>query len=310
MFLEELGQGGVQVQRLATTYAAFLQAAFDRDRKRFRNFLSFDRRWLEAVGSEDSPRPRPVGPRHLRRPVAAAATCRPGQLQLFELALPALLETTSPRTWAFGLLGIREYLRRLGGDRLASPGTRHADGPAGRVIRPDGNARLAVVRGDPQLRQRPAAAGPDRRRPGRRQRPGGGRWACTRWAGWSRSRRPPRNTSGPSAATGSTARGSERAQFDQQPIEANATVSACLEAYRVTEDPAWMNEARSAFEWFLGRNDLGLDLYDPSTGGCCDGLQEDRINRNQGAESTLAFLLSLAEMKLLESSLADSGQAR
>ena len=89
-----------------------------------------------------------------------------------------------------------------------------------------------------------------------------------------------------------------------------ATVSACLEAYRATQDPVWMNEARSAFEWFLGRNDLGLDVYDPGTGGCCDGLQEDRLNRNQGAESTLAFLLSLAEMSLLESSLATFRQAR
>ena len=105
-------------------------------------------------------------------------------------------------------------------------------------------------------------------------------------------------------------KGQERARFDQQPIEAGATVSACLEAYRATQDPAWMAEARSAFEWFLGRNDLGQDLYDPTTGGCCDGLQEDRINRNQGAESTLAFLLSLAEMNLLESSLAAFRQAR
>jgi hypothetical protein len=71
-----------------------------------------------------------------------------------------------------------------------------------------------------------------------------------------------------------------------------------------------MNEARSAFEWFLGRNDLGQELYDPGSGGCCDGLQEDRINRNQGAESTLAFLLSLAEMNLLESSLATFRQVR
>jgi hypothetical protein len=105
-------------------------------------------------------------------------------------------------------------------------------------------------------------------------------------------------------------KGGEAARFDQQPVEANATVAACLEAYRATQDPFWMNEARSAFEWFLGRNDLGLELYDPATGGCCDGLQVDRVNRNQGAESTLAFLLSLAEMNLLESSLASFRQAR
>ena len=120
-----------------------------------------------------------------------------------------------------------------------------------------------MVRGDPQLRQRPAAAGLIAQRPRRRQRPGAGdRPAIAALAG-RRSRRPRRSTSGPSAATASTARGSERARFDQQPIEANATVSACLEAYRATQDAAWLNEARSAFEWFLGRNDLGQELYDP-----------------------------------------------
>jgi hypothetical protein len=105
-------------------------------------------------------------------------------------------------------------------------------------------------------------------------------------------------------------KGQPKARFDQQPIEAAATVSACLEAYRVTQDPNWMKEARSAFEWFLGRNDLGLDVYDPATGGCFDGLQEDRLNRNQGAESTLAFLVSLAEISLLESSLVAFRPAR
>ena len=76
-------------------------------------------------------------------------------------------------------------------------------------------------------------------------------------------------------------------------------VSACMEAYRATRDIFWLKEAQSAFDWFLGRNDLGLELYDATSGGCFDGLQEDRVNRNQGAESTLAFLLSLAEMNHL-----------
>ena len=89
-----------------------------------------------------------------------------------------------------------------------------------------------------------------------------------------------------------------RADFDQQPVEAQAMVSACLEAFRITGDDAWFREARCAFEWFLGRNDLSLPLYDPSSGGCSDGLHHDRVNANQGAESTLAFHLSLAEMTL------------
>ena len=81
-------------------------------------------------------------------------------------------------------------------------------------------------------------------------------------------------------------------------------VSACIEAYHATEEPFWLNEARLAFDWFLGRNDLGVELYDASTGGCRDGLHQDRANQNQGAESTLSFLLALAELKQLESSLA------
>ena len=77
-------------------------------------------------------------------------------------------------------------------------------------------------------------------------------------------------------------------------------VSACLEAFRATQDPFWSREAKRAFEWFLGRNDLGLPLYDSGSGGCSDGLHQDRISENQGAESTLAFQLSLAEMNAAE----------
>lgn len=95
----------------------------------------------------------------------------------------------------------------------------------------------------------------------------------------------------------------ERARFDQQPVEAQAMISACLEAQRVTGDKRWRKEARRAFEWFLGRNDLHLPIYDPTTGGCRDGLHPDRANENQGAESTLAFLHSLLELRLAENAL-------
>ena len=103
----------------------------------------------------------------------------------------------------------------------------------------------------------------------------------------------------PIGSNGFYPRGGTRADFDQQPIEAQAMVSACLEAYRSTSDSWWYEQAQRAFDWFLGWNDLGLELYSPNTGGCRDGLHVDRVNRNQGAESTLAFLLSLAEMRLM-----------
>ena len=97
----------------------------------------------------------------------------------------------------------------------------------------------------------------------------------------------------PIGSNGFYRRGGTRANFDQQPIEAQAMVSACLEAYRATSDVWWYEQAQRAFDWFIGWNDLGLELYSPETGGCRDGLHVDRVNRNQGAESTLAFLLSL-----------------
>ncbi len=308
VLLEELGQGGPQVRRLATTYAAFLQAAFDRGRKRFRNFLSFDRRWLEAVGSEDShgralwSLGNYVG-RSRRPDLPSWAAAH------FELALPALLETTSPRTWAFGLLGIREYLRRLGGDRIAAQVrdtlTVRLLELYDRMATPDWPWFEEILSYDSaRLPQALIAGGRDS---GNARPLDVGLQAL----GWLvKVQTSSQEHFRPIGCHGFYRKGGESARFDQQPIEANATVSACLDAYRVTEDPAWMNEARSAFEWFLGRNDLGQDLYDPGTGGCCDGLQEDRINRNQGAESTLAFLLSLAEMNQLESSLAVFRQAR
>ena len=308
VLLEELGQGGTQVHRLATTYAAFLQAAFDRGRRRFRNFLDFDRRWLEEVGAEDC---------H-GRALWALGTCvgrsrrpdLPSWAALhFELALPAILETTSPRTWAFALLGIREYLRRLGGDRLSAQArdtlTARLIDLYERTATPDWPWFEEVLSYDvARLPQALIATGRD----------GGNARALEvglHALGWLVTvQRAPQEHFRAIGCNGFYRKGHKRARFDQQPIEANATVSACLEAYRATQDPAWMNEARSAFEWFLGRNDLGQDLYDPGTGGCCDGLQEDRVNRNQGAESTLAFLLSLAEMSLLESSVAAFRQAR
>jgi len=107
----------------------------------------------------------------------------------------------------------------------------------------------------------------------------------------------------PIGSNGFYPRGGTRANFDQQPIEAHAMVSACLEAYRSTNEVWWHEQAQRAFDWFLGWNDLGLELYSPNTGGCRDALHVDRVNQNQGAESTLAFLLSLAELRLTQNAV-------
>ena len=104
----------------------------------------------------------------------------------------------------------------------------------------------------------------------------------------------------PIGSTGFYSKGSAKARFDQQPVEACATVSACLQAHLLTSEPFWLDEAWSAFRWFFGDNDLSLPLYDATTGGCCDGLHPDRVNENQGAESTLSFLMALLDMRGME----------
>ncbi len=308
VYLEELGQDVEEVHRMAMTTAAFLQAAFDHDRKRFHNFMGFDRRWLDDFGSEDSQ----------GRALWALGACvgrsrRPDLPEWaaahFELALPPVLEMTSPRTWAFALLGIHGYLLRFSGDRSISL---IRDELTDRLIKlyeksstPDWRWFEEILSYDnARLSNALIAVGRD----------GGDDRALAigletlEWL--MEVQRAPQGHFRPIGCHGFFRKGGERARFDQQPIEANATVAACLEAYRATQDQRWMNEARSAFEWFLGRNDLSHELYDSGTGGCRDGLQEDRVNRNQGAESTLAFLLSLAEMSRLESSLAAFRQAR
>ena len=299
VYLESLGQRSPQVSRMAAYYAGFLEYAFNRERRRFRNFMGFDRRWLEEAGSDDS---------HGRALWALGvcvgqSTRRDLQVWasgLFDEALPELAEMTSPRAWAFGILGICQYLDRLSGARPASQmrdmlaerlmGLHDAvstdDWPwfeeyltYGNAVMPHALIASARSGGDPRALEI-----------GLRSL----RWLVD-------EQKAPAGHFRPVGSEGFYPRGGARAQFDQQPLEAKATISACVAAYYATDDSSWLREARIAFEWFLGRNDLGLELYDPKTGGCRDGLQEDRVNQNQGAESTLAFLLSLSEMKFLES---------
>ena len=109
----------------------------------------------------------------------------------------------------------------------------------------------------------------------------------------------------PIGSNGFYSRGALPAAFDQQPVEACATTSACLDAFRASGDPRWVKHGRHAFNWFLGQNHLQQWLYDTSTGGCRDGLHADRVNQNQGAEATLSFLLALCDMQT-----ADRADAR
>jgi glycosyltransferase involved in cell wall biosynthesis len=301
VLLDELEEEPDRIRALATAYAAFLNHAFDLKAKRFHNHMSFDRRWLDEPGSEDS---------HARAVWALGvgvgrSPYRSFQImagQLFAQALPAVMEFSSPRAWAFSLIGIHEYLRRLSGDRLVNQ-TREAlttrlmelfdkaaqpDWPWFEAELTYDNAKLAhalILSGRATGQQAVFERGLTALR-----------WLAEIQTSENGHLRPIGNN-------GFFRRGGTRANFDQQPIEAQAMVSASLEAYRATSDPWWYEQAQRAFDWFLGWNDLGLELYSPNTGGCRDALHVDRVNRNQGAESTLAFLLSLAEMQLMKNAI-------
>jgi glycosyltransferase involved in cell wall biosynthesis len=301
LMLQKLGHESPQLAAQAATYAAFLNYAFARKLGRFRNFMSFDRCWLEEVGSEDC-QGHALWALGLCVSQAGQGSFQMLAAQLFEQALPVAAEFSSPRAWAFTLIGIDEYLRRFGGDRRASQirdsltaklMQRHADAATDEwhwfeEVVSYANAKLPhamILSGRCMNNSMMVATG----------------LKALRWL--AKIQTSDAGSFRPIGSNGFYLRGGERAIFDQQPIEAQATVSACIEAYHATGDIFWVAEARRAFEWFLGRNDLGLALYDPTTGGCRDGLHMDRLSQNQGAESTLAFLLSLAEMQALQNTL-------
>src|SRR3989475_1743139 len=308
VLLDELEEEPERVRTLATTYAAFLYYAFDRKTKRFHNHLSFDRRWLDEQGSEDC-HARAIWALGLGVGRSPYRTFQVMSGQVFAQALPAATEFTSPRAWAFSLLGIHEYLQRLSGDRLASQIRETLTTRLMELF--DKNAQPDWPWFENQLTYDNAKLAHALILSGRAtgQKPVFERGLqALRWLAEVQT-----SESGdfrPIGSNGFYPRGGTRANFDQQPVEAQAMVSACLEAYRATSDAWWYEHAQRAFDWFLGWNDLGLELYSATTGGCRDALHVDRVNQNQGAESTLAFLLSLAEMRLAQNAVTVFNQPR
>jgi hypothetical protein len=301
LLLDELGEEPESLRGMATTCAAFLHHAFDPQTKRFHNHMSFDRHWLDVQGSEDSQGRAlwALGVGVGRSPIRSFQMMAG---QLFAQALPALAEFTSPRAWAFGLIGIHEYLGRLSGDSFVNQTrdklTLRLMGLLATNAKSDwcwfedelsyDNAKLAhalILSGRATGNELVFERG----------------LHTLQWLNDLQISE--KGHFRPIGSNGFYHRGGTRANFDQQPIEAQAMVSACLEAYRATSDVWWYEQAQRAFDWFLGWNDLGLELYSPESGGCGDGLHVDRVNGNQGAESTLAFLLSLAEMRQAQNML-------
>ncbi len=282
---------------LTARFAAFVQHAWNPDTRRFRNFMGFNRTWLEDRGSEDS---------HGRTLWAlgecarrdASPSRRRWAAALFAEALSTAETFRSPRAWAFTLLGLDAYCA-VAPDDLHAQEVRHSLADRlmsclASVETPDwvwfeeglayDNARLPQA----LMMTGMATQTPDYVDAGLRslrwlmtqQTTSAGHFRPVGTAGFGEQRQPPR-------------------AFDQQPVEATATIAACLAAWRADGDAEWKALATRAFAWFLGSNDLSVALVDPHTGSCRDGLHPDRANENRGGESVVCYLLGLAEIRQL-----------
>jgi glycosyltransferase involved in cell wall biosynthesis len=291
-------EGADEVRTLASRYLAFVSHAFNPAIGRFRNKMSYARNWLEDCGSEDS---------HGRSLWALGAVVGrsfdPGRQSLgghlFHAAVPAVTSFTSPRAWAFSLLGIDEYLRAFKGDSSVQQVQGILSKQLLAMYKQESEPgwdwfESYLTYSNARLPQALISAG-------RCMKDAEMVTAGLKSLSWLvQVQTSQEGYFAPIGSNGFWQRGETRAQFDQQPVEASGMISACLEARRATGDEQWLKEARRAFYWFLGENQLQQALYDDATGGCCDGLHEDRINQNQGAESTLSFLLALLEMRAID----------
>ncbi len=279
---------------LASRYLSFLHYAFHEESGRFRNFMTFDRKWVSKSGSEDS-----HGRALWGLGFAVVSEQSKGQrrlaTELFQRALPVVTEFTSPRAWAFSLVGIHYYLKRLHGasearrvqrilaSRLYKAFQQNATDdwpwPENNLSYANGKFPHAMLLAGGDLEDSKMTEMALRSLD----------WLIGIQSGFD-------GCFSPVGTTGGYERGGVRARFDQQPIEAHAMLEACIEAYTVTREDRWLKAARRCLDWFLGKNDLELPLYDYTSGGCRDGLHPDRANENQGAESTLGWLLSLLAM--------------
>jgi glycosyltransferase involved in cell wall biosynthesis len=302
---DQLGRADSVTPDFSYRYLSFLEHAFNPGSGRFRNFFSYDRRWNEPVGSEDC-HGRALWSLGTVLGRSGDQGLRSAAGRLLEFSLPAALEFSSPRAWAYTLLGIQEYLNSYPGDRDAQKvrsvlslrllemyeSVRSPDWKWFENVLAYGNARLPqalLLVGSACSDDRMVSAGLE----------------ALDWL-LKTQHCETNHHFVPIGSQGFYHQGGEKARFDQQPIEAAGAVSACLEAYRVTGDSHWRSPAWSVFNWFLGDNDLQLPLYDSVTGGCRDGLHPERANQNQGAESTLSFLMALLEMHSEMNSLEKS----
>jgi len=277
---------------LASVYLSFLGYALNEQTGRFRNFMSYDRRWLELTGSEDS-----HGRALWGLGIAVALGRDAGEVvyaaDLFQRALDAVEHFTSPRAVAFVIIGAHAYLSRYSSDSrvirmrkiladrlMAWFRSASSEGwPWCEDILSYDNARL------PQALLLSGQWLPDREM----------LEMGLRALDWLKQVQTD-ETGLHFAAIGNQGwltRDGEKARFDQQPIEAAAMVDACIEAFNCTREEEWIAYAYRCLNWYQGENDLRIPLCDYATGGCRDGLEAQGANENQGAESTLCWLMAL-----------------
>jgi len=271
-------------------YSAFVQHAWNPDLRRFRNFMNFDRTWCEECGSEDS---------NGRTLWALGVTARDGRMAkhrdwaavLFDTTASLAFELGSPRAHAFTMLGAAAMLEAQPGHALAR-----------KLLTTFGDELQTLL----DIARRPewswfeiVLAYDNARLPEALLRAGAvlGRDDFIRTGletlDWIFQRQT--SPEGRFRAVGTDSFGraySDPLPFDQQPLEAQATIEACAAAYAVTRDRRWLDEAARAYRWYLGANDLDIPLATAQDGGCFDGLMPTGVNRNQGAESILALQLA------------------
>ncbi len=280
-----------RIKNMVEVYASFINHAYNLKENLFHNFMSYERTWLDEVGSNDS-QGRTIWALGYMIDLAPSSDLQQWALELFRSCLPKFLSIPSPRTWAYALLGIKRYTNIFQGDRRINHIQKLLEDKLMDLYRSQSSTswnwfEQKLAYDNPRLSQ--ALIISDRQE-------------C-REAGlssliWLKElQTASQGYFQPIGSNGFYENTGKRAFFDQQPIEACAMTSAALSAYHATGQKEWIEEAQKALDWFLGKNDLGVSLYDPTTGGCYDGLHIDNHNKNQGAESTLCFLTALTELK-------------
>jgi hypothetical protein len=273
-----------------TIYASFVQYAWNPEARRFRNFMNFDRTWCEDVGSEDS-NGRTLWALGVTARDAHEAKHRDWARAMFDSTATLALELESPRAQAFAMLGAAAMLEASPRHELATQILRRFPDEHLKLLdaarRPEwGWFEIVLAYDNARLPEAMLRAGVALNRPDL--------VACgidtLEWIVAKQTA-----PEGHFRAVGSESFGrvyAEPLPFDQQPLEAQATIDACAAAFDATGDARWYDEAKRAYDWYLGVNDLDLPLATQRDGGCFDGLMPTGLNRNQGAESILALQLA------------------